>query len=66
VGEDGYASITTPAIATANGLFSAGGAVASLIVMWASDYVGRVRSIQIVCVLGVLGGALQSAAQNLE
>ncbi|KAI6778317.1 sugar transporter [Emericellopsis cladophorae] len=65
-GEDGYASITTPAIATANGLFSAGGAVASLIVMWASDYFGRVRSIQIACVLGVLGGALQSTAQNLD
>ncbi|KAG9252397.1 uncharacterized protein F5Z01DRAFT_690601 [Emericellopsis atlantica] len=65
-GEEGYASITTPAIATANGLFSAGGAVASLIVMWASDYFGRVRSIQIACVLGVLGGALQSAAQNLD
>ncbi|KAL6865489.1 hypothetical protein ACO1O0_001583 [Amphichorda felina] len=64
-GEPGYDTITTPAIATANGLFSAGGAVACLIVMWACDYFGRARSIQFACLLGIIGGALQSGAQNL-
>ncbi|KAF5671205.1 sugar transporter [Fusarium heterosporum] len=64
-GEPGYDTITTPAIATANGLFSAGGAVACLILMWACDYYGRLRSIQFGCALGILGGVLQCAAQNL-
>lgn len=62
----GYDSITTPAIATANGLFSAGGAVACLILMASCDYFDRVRNIQIGCLLGILGGALQSGAQNLR
>lgn len=64
-GEEGYDTITTPAIATANGLFSAGGAVACLLLMWSCDYFGRVRNIQIGCCLGILGGTLQAAAQNL-
>ncbi|KAL6400039.1 High-affinity glucose transporter [Ilyonectria robusta] len=64
-GEPGYDTITTPAIATANGLFSAGGAVSCLILMWSCDYFGRLRSIQIGCALGMLGGMLQSGAQNL-
>lgn len=65
-GMPGYDSITTPAIATANGLFSAGGAVACLILMVSCDYFDRVRNIQIGCLLGILGGALQSGAQNLS
>lgn len=64
-GEDGYESITTPAIGTANGLFSAGGAVACLIFMAFGDYFDRLRNIQIGCAFGILGGILQSAAQNL-
>ncbi|VUC32451.1 unnamed protein product [Clonostachys rosea] len=64
-GEPGYDIITTPAIATANGLFSAGGAVACLILMWSCDYFDRVRNIQIGCALGILGGVLQCAAQSL-
>ncbi|KAI1867735.1 uncharacterized protein JN550_006876 [Neoarthrinium moseri] len=64
-GEPGYDTITTPAIATANGLFSAGGAVACLIFMWSGDYFGRLRNIQFACTLGILGGALQSGAQSL-
>ncbi|KAF5591198.1 sugar transporter [Fusarium pseudoanthophilum] len=64
-GEPGYDTITTPAIATANGLFSAGGAFACLVLMWACDYYGRLRSIQFGCALGILGGVLQCAAQNL-
>lgn len=64
-GQPGYDTITTPAIATANGLFSAGGAFACLVLMWACDYYGRLRSIQFGCALGILGGILQCAAQNL-
>lgn len=65
-GQPGYDSKTTPVIATANGLFSAGGAVACLLVMWSCDFLGRVRNIQLGCLLGILGGALQGGAANLE
>lgn len=65
-GEDGYEEITTPVIATANGLFSAGGAVACLMFMFTGDYLGRLRNIQLGCLLGLLGGTLQGAAQNME
>ncbi|KAK8082737.1 hypothetical protein PG996_001518 [Apiospora saccharicola] len=64
-GEPGYDEVTTPAIATANGLLSAGAAVACLAVMWTGDRFGRVRNLQAGSLLGILGGALQRAAQNL-
>ncbi|KAK7970044.1 MFS sugar transporter [Apiospora saccharicola] len=64
-GEPGYDEVTTPAIATANGLLSAGAAVACLAVMWTGDRFGRVRNLQAGSLLGILGGALQGAAQNL-
>ena len=58
-GEPGYASTTTHVIATANGVFSAGGAVGSLLVMWSCDAFGRKRNIQLGAFLSLLGGALQ-------
>ncbi|KAL1644918.1 hypothetical protein SLS58_003989 [Diplodia intermedia] len=64
-GEAGYDTITTPAISTANGLFSAGGAVAALIAMWSCDAFGRIRNIQVACLLGILGGGLQGGATSL-
>ncbi|KAK7704993.1 hypothetical protein SLS57_010276 [Botryosphaeria dothidea] len=63
--EPGYDSKTTPVISTANGLFSAGGAVATLIVMWSCDAFGRIRNIQMGCLLGLLGGALQGGATSI-
>ncbi|KAH7028963.1 general substrate transporter [Microdochium trichocladiopsis] len=64
-GEPGYATITTEAIATANGLYSAGGAVGSLFIMWAATALGRKVSIQIGAALALIGGALQGGAANL-
>ncbi|KAK8088384.1 mfs sugar transporter [Apiospora hydei] len=64
-GEPGYAEVTTPAIATANGLLSAGAAVACLAVMRTGDRFGRIRNLQIASLLGILGGALQGGAANL-
>ena len=58
-GEPGYASTTTHVIAMANGVFSAGGAVGSLLVMWSCDAFGRKRNIQLGAFLSLLGGALQ-------
>ncbi|EEH05293.1 sugar transporter [Histoplasma capsulatum G186AR] len=65
-GEPGYTEITTSAIATANGVFSAGGAVGSLFMMWSCEAVGRKANIQLGSFLAVLGGALQGAAVNLK
>ncbi|KAK8020088.1 hypothetical protein PG990_005226 [Apiospora arundinis] len=64
-GEPGYDAITTPVIATANGLLSAGAAAACLAVMWTGDRFGRIRNLQAACLLGILGGALQGGAANL-
>jgi hypothetical protein len=64
-GEPGYATTTTEAIATANGLYSAGGAVGSLFIMWSAMTLGRKMSIQIGAALALLGGALQGGAANL-
>lgn len=64
-GEPGYATTTTHAIATANGVFSAGGAVGCLWIMWACDAFGRKRNIQLGSLLAVIGGALQGGAAAL-
>ncbi|KAH6661162.1 general substrate transporter [Truncatella angustata] len=64
-GEPGYVTVTTPVIATANGLLSAGAACACLIMMWSGDYFGRIRNIQAGCFLGLLGGALQGGSTTL-
>ncbi|TPX17299.1 uncharacterized protein E0L32_012237 [Thyridium curvatum] len=64
-GTEGYGSKTAQAIATANGLYSTGGAVGSLFVMWAASALGRKLSIQIGAACAVLGGALQGGAANL-
>lgn len=65
-GEPGYGTTTTNAIATANGLYSAGGAVGSLFIMWSASAIGRKRNIQLGSLLVLLGGALQAGATNLK
>ncbi|KAG2417779.1 hypothetical protein HFD88_008998 [Aspergillus terreus] len=64
-GEPGYATTTTETIATANGLYSTGGAVGSLFIMWAATAIGRKRNIQLGALLALLGGALQGGAANI-
>ncbi|GAT27891.1 MFS sugar transporter [Aspergillus luchuensis] len=65
-GEPGYASITTPAISTANGVFSAGGAVGTLFIMWSCDYFGRKLNIQLGAFFSMFGGALQGGSNSLK
>ncbi|GAD92016.1 MFS sugar transporter, putative [Paecilomyces variotii No. 5] len=65
-GEPGYATTTTEAISTANGLFSAGGAIGSLFIAWSATALGRKRNIQLGSLLTLLGGALQGGAANLS
>ncbi|KAK2814040.1 hypothetical protein FQN50_000444 [Emmonsiellopsis sp. PD_5] len=62
----GYSTITTPIIATANGVFSAGGAVGSLFMMWSCEAFGRKANIQLGSFLAILGGALQGGAVTLN
>ncbi|KFH41420.1 Quinate permease-like protein [Hapsidospora chrysogenum ATCC 11550] len=64
-GEPGYASVTTSAIATANGIYSAGGAIGTIFIMWSASALGRKRSIQIGGLFSLLGGALQGGAANI-
>ncbi|KAJ5358755.1 uncharacterized protein N7496_011168 [Penicillium cataractarum] len=65
-GEPGYAAITTPAISTANGVFSGGGAVGTLFMMWACDQFGRKVCIQLGAFFAMFGGALQAGANSLD
>ncbi|BCR88819.1 putative MFS sugar transporter [Aspergillus chevalieri] len=65
-GEPGYASITTPVVSTANGVFSAGGAVGSLFIMWSCDFFGRKANIQFGAFFSLFGGALQAGANSLK
>ena len=64
-GEPGYGSKTTDAIATANGLYSAGGAIGSLFIAWSATAIGRKRSIQLGAILAIIGGAFQGGAAAL-
>ncbi|KAJ5191419.1 uncharacterized protein N7498_010404 [Penicillium cinerascens] len=64
-GEPGYDSITTPAISTANGVFSAGGAVGTLFMMWSCEFFGRKANIQLGAFFAMFGGALQGGANSL-
>jgi MFS family permease len=64
-GEPGYGTKTTQAISTANGIYSAGGAIGTLFIMWAATALGRKRSIQIGGAFALLGGALQGGAANI-
>ncbi|KAH8807131.1 general substrate transporter [Xylogone sp. PMI_703] len=64
-GEPGYGTTTTHAIATANGLFSTGGAVGCLFVMWSATTLGRRATLQIGALFSVIGGALQGGAATL-
>ncbi|KMU84087.1 low-affinity L-arabinose transport system proton symport protein [Coccidioides immitis H538.4] len=66
LGLAGYDTVTTNAIATANGVFSAGGAVGSLFMMWSCEAWGRKVNIQLGSFLAILGGVLQGGAANLK
>src|SRR5690348_14107494 len=61
-GQGGYGSKTAQAIATSNGLYSAGGAVGSLLVTWMAIELGRKVSIQVGAMCAIIGGALQGGA----
>ncbi|PGG99027.1 hypothetical protein AJ80_09417 [Polytolypa hystricis UAMH7299] len=57
---------STSVIATANGVFSAGGAVGTLIIMWSCDSFGRKANIQLGAFLAIFGGAMQGGATSIQ
>lgn len=48
-----------------NGLFSLGGALGSLSTAWTAEAFGRLRSIQIACMMSIIGGSLMTGAANI-
>jgi MFS family permease len=64
-GQPGYGGKTTNAISTANGLYSAGGAIGCLFVMWAATAIGRKTCIQLGALLAIIGGSFQGGAAAL-
>lgn len=48
-----------------NGLFFAGGALGSLSIAYTASVFGRLRTIQIACLVCILGAALMAGAANV-
>jgi MFS family permease len=49
-----------------NGLFSTGGALGALFTAWTTFAFGRLRTIQLACVVCIVGGALMTGSANIE
>lgn len=64
VGQPGYAH-TTNMIGALNGINSAGAIVGCFLQAWTADYFGRKRTLQLGCVVLIVGGALCSGAVNM-
>ncbi|KAH7127796.1 general substrate transporter [Dactylonectria estremocensis] len=56
---------SAPIIGATNGLFAGGGLLGCILVPSLSDRIGRVRAIQIICVLGVVSAALQASSVHI-
>ncbi|KAK5165368.1 uncharacterized protein LTR77_008897 [Saxophila tyrrhenica] len=52
-------------LGAANGVFFAGAMLGCLIAAWCADKLGRVRSLQVVCLLCLVGGILQGASVHV-
>ncbi|KAH8587766.1 general substrate transporter [Bisporella sp. PMI_857] len=58
-------SDSAPTIGAANGLFAGGGMIGCIVAAWLADKIGRVRAIQLICLLGVISGIIQGAAVHI-
>lgn len=63
-GEPGYAH-TTNIIGALNGVNSAGAIAGCIFQAWSADYYGRKRTLQIGCVILIIGGALCAGAYDM-
>lgn len=48
-----------------NGIYAAGGAFGCVFNMWSSEYFGRKRSIQIGCVISIVGATIMTASVDV-
>jgi MFS family permease len=63
-GEQGY-TYTTNIIGALNGVNSAGAIIGCIISAWAADAYSRKRTIQLGCVILVVGGAICAGSANI-
>ncbi|KAI9808853.1 MAG: hypothetical protein M1827_007176 [Pycnora praestabilis] len=55
---------TNTIIGAMNGLFFAGGALGALFIAWTASAFGRLRTVQMACVVCIIGATLMTAATN--
>jgi MFS family permease len=52
-------------IGATSGLFAGGGAIGALITTWLADKIGRVRSIQLTCLVCIIAAAIQGGSVHI-
>ncbi|KAJ5874235.1 uncharacterized protein N7529_002665 [Penicillium soppii] len=52
-------------IGAASGLFAGGGAIGAMLLAWLADKTGRVRSMQVTCVICIISGAIQGGSVHI-
>lgn len=58
-------SHTNAILGAINGVYAAGGAVGCLFNMWSSEKLGRKRSIQLGCIISIVGAAIMTGAVDI-
>ena len=58
-------SHTNAMLGAINGLYAAGGAVGCVFNMWSSEKFGRKRSIQLGCVVSIIGAAIMTGSVDI-
>jgi MFS family permease len=56
---------TTKSTLAANGLFAGGGMIGCILVGWPADKIGRVKTIQALCTIGVIAAIIQAASVHI-
>jgi MFS family permease len=56
---------TNAILGAINGVYAAGGAFGCVFNMWSSEFFGRKRSIQIGCVISIIGATIMTAAVDV-
>lgn len=51
--------------AAANGLFAAGGIVGCVTLMGVADKIGRIRTIQAICIISIVASIIQTASVHI-
>ena len=62
--EEGTA-YTNAMLGVINGVYAAGGAIGCVFNMWSSEFFGRKRSIQIGCVISIVGATIMTASVDI-